>query len=140
MTQNGLFIPAPPVQCDGKGHSFEIELPKHVPRPTYIVAAAVILHTNTTPILEICGFFTLVVGKPHGQVVLVAGMNRHGAARWEHQPPIRVEKNEHIVLSYGGQMGALSAFDWLRRRWTFLPLQGAIQPDIALFWLENDKE
>lgn len=140
IKQTGMFIAGEPVILDGRGKFIEIVLPDHAPRPTSISAAAVILHTGSTPILDICGFFTMVVAKPKGQVMLAMAMNRHGAVRWEHKPPILIEENEKIVLTYGGLViPPKSPFALIERYWNKFrqkPEPTTIQPDVALWWLE----
>lgn len=135
--QTGIFVPGKAIPCDGTSHTWIIHLPKEAPSPTPICAAAVILHTGTAPIMEIGGFYTLVVNKPTGPVPLVFGMNRHGSARWEHRPPIYLERGQEIVLTIGAKLGGPFWFDWLRRRWIRMPFDAQIQPDIAIYWLEE---
>jgi hypothetical protein len=133
---NGIFVPTPPVALDGRSHSVEIPLPDHAPRPTPITAAYVVLHTGKTAIMEIGGFFTLWVGRERGPLLLVSAMNRHGAARWTHDPPVLVQPREKIMLTYGGQIGAARDLDRFLRRFLRYRFEASIQPDVALFWTE----
>lgn len=69
----------------------------------------------------------VIVAKRKGNVNIVAGMNRHGTARWILDPPVMVEDGEEIAVSYGC-LRADAATD------QFKP--AGIMPDIQICWRE----
>jgi hypothetical protein len=141
--QTGVFFSLPAVPCDGRAAKAVVELPPELPRPLGIVSAYYQLHTGTHPILEIAGLFNLFIGRRPLPVVLVGGMNRHGAVRWVHDPPVWLQEGEQIEASYGGAIPRNRAeriamrLGVLRRREPFAPW---ILPDIQITWIASRSE
>jgi hypothetical protein len=138
LGQTGVFFSLPAVPCDGKAAKAVVALPAGLPRPLGIVSAYYQLHTGTHAILEIAGLFNLFIGRKPLPVVLVGGMNRHGAVRWVHDPPVWLQEGERIEASYGGAIPRNRAeriamrLGILRRREPFAPW---ILPDIQITWI-----
>lgn len=145
-----LFKSAPVAECNGQSHSFTFQLPVPPNHRAEITSAYFQLHTGTTPIQLIGGLINVSVPGPHGAISIVGGMNRHGAARWAHDPPIIMLKDaREIVVTYGCDMPKATPptrtwWDRIKARmihnWNMIPPElppsGSIMPDIQVCWKE----
>jgi len=153
--QDCHYASVPAITCDGTIHATAFRLPPGLPRPLAIVSAYYQLHTGTAPITEIGGLICVFIGKPRGTIVLVGGMNRHGAARWTHDPPIMLNENEEIHVSYGCQTRQLTLLEslhglgpieslrrfglwsWGVKNKTVEVIPAGIMPDIQICWIDR---
>jgi hypothetical protein len=135
--QDCIFVSLPDVVCDGKGHAANVSIPNK--RPLAVTSAFYQLHTGTWPILEIGGLIDVALVRKDRSVVLVGGMNRHGAARWTHDPPVIVREGETIVASYGCLVPRSRVREMLNvvRGWLGRTKDiGGMTPNVQVCWSE----
>lgn len=141
--QNCLYRAIPEIVCDGRAHSEPITLPVSR-RPLAITSAFYELHTGTTPILEIGGLFNVLLSRDGGPGApsfnLVGGMNRHGAVRWTHDPPVMLTAGDRIAVSYVCQVPKSrlrDALNVVRRTLGWSEDKPGMMPDIQICWKED---
>lgn len=141
-----IYRSLPSVTCDGTSHSAKLHLPMSAGEPLAIASAYYQLHTGTAPLQLIGGLISVAVAAPDGHVLIVGGMNRHGAARWTHDPPIVMDgDSREVVVTYGCQIPRQRRTAWYLVRWAVASLRIAdtgdlgagITPDIQVCVLDR---
>ena len=120
--QRCFFVSTPPASCDGQGRGYVIPIPAYMPVPADITSAFFHHHIGTSWSEHIGGTVNVVINKPNGSFNLVSALNRHGAARWTWDPPVRFSAGDSISISYGCQTPA--------------GVNGGMMPDVQICWRE----